>query len=646
MTEEDNLLTGLRFRVSNASDQGGRNYMEDVVCEHFEKTEAADIACFAVFDGHGGREAAVYARDHLWKNIKNQPGFLSFDEKQTKKAIKDGFAITQNDMWKFRAGWKKTSSGYASTAGTTCSMAIIIGIKMYIAHVGDSGIVMGFDDEGMINYKVLTTEHKPDSRTERKRIEQDGGLVMPKNGVNRVVWKRPKIWHQGPVRRSTNIDCIPFLAVARSLGDLWSYNFESKKYIISPEPDIDVLTLDPYEHKFFIIGSDGLWNMMRPGPSVDIIADYERNRILKKGEYTYTASYVIVKYAIKQWNVRCLRADNTTSIVVFIDPMDTVEKPSTEAGRFYRGTGAPWTSLYSDIEKVGYIYHRPSVEKVMNQSLVNGNDDTPTKPSLKRSYAFRSDPPLELSPKRSKMTYLGLICTTCCGYKLMEEDKMEVEKKLSKKKMKRQPAGTVVNGVIKMVVPMCVTKVIIPKNYRSPAGYRYPNRRCYGEKAYAKKKAKRREEEEKNAISFWPKIIIPTKYKTPGSNGKPVKRRCFSEEPVVTTKILSITTPKDELNLSLNSSDVDQTKETRVPLAVKRLKTEPNNLPETPKNSRKACGKVSPTSYSLRRRSDTDLICRKMVTRARSKVVPRVKETRSKTKVSANKIKKTRVSTS
>lgn len=41
---------------------------------------------------------------------------------------------------------------------------------------------------------------------------------MRKAGVNRVVWNRPKNAHRGPVRRSTPIDQIPFLAVARSLG--------------------------------------------------------------------------------------------------------------------------------------------------------------------------------------------------------------------------------------------------------------------------------------------------------------------------------------------------------------------------------------------------------------------------------------------
>lgn len=66
--------------------------------------------------------------------------------------------------------------------------------------------------------KVLTKDHKPEGKEEKDRIEQSGGKVVNKSGVPRVVWNRPRLGHQGPVRRSTPIDEIPFLAVARSLG--------------------------------------------------------------------------------------------------------------------------------------------------------------------------------------------------------------------------------------------------------------------------------------------------------------------------------------------------------------------------------------------------------------------------------------------
>lgn len=66
--------------------------------------------------------------------------------------------------------------------------------------------------------RQLTTDHKPETGLEISRIMECGGKVVTKSGVPRVVWNRPRLGHKGPVRRSTLIDEIPFLAVARALG--------------------------------------------------------------------------------------------------------------------------------------------------------------------------------------------------------------------------------------------------------------------------------------------------------------------------------------------------------------------------------------------------------------------------------------------
>ena len=83
---------------------------------------------------------------------------------------------------------------------------------------------------------------------ERRRIELSGGSVVAKSGVNRVVWERPKIAHSGPVRRSTELDKIPFLAVARSLGDLWSWNRKTEQFVVSKAANliIQICSIENY----------------------------------------------------------------------------------------------------------------------------------------------------------------------------------------------------------------------------------------------------------------------------------------------------------------------------------------------------------------------------------------------------------------
>jgi len=70
--------------------------------------------------------------------------------------------------------------------------------------------------------------------------------------------------------RSANI-LLAFLK-----GDLWSYDFFSGEFVVSPEPDTTVMTLDPSRHRYVIIGSDGLWNMMPPKNAVNMCSSHDK----------------------------------------------------------------------------------------------------------------------------------------------------------------------------------------------------------------------------------------------------------------------------------------------------------------------------------------------------------------------------------
>eukprot|EP00062_Callorhinchus_milii_P011688 gi/632957898/ref/XP_007894736.1/ PREDICTED: LOW QUALITY PROTEIN: protein phosphatase 1D [Callorhinchus milii] len=344
------------LRVSVHSDQGGRKYMEDVTqvvlepeprakekppppppppapaaWERGPPEPRAGVAFFAVFDGHGGREAAVFARDNLWKCIKKQRGFLSEDPQEFSGAIRKGFIACHYAMWKELPEWPKTLTGLPSTSGTTASVVIICRDKMYVAHVGDSGVVIGVqDDPAGVQAVEVTQDHKPELPKEKERIEGLGGSVINKSGVNRVVWKRPRLTHNGPVRRSTVIDQIPFLAVARALGDLWSYDFYSGEFVVSPVPDTSVHTINYRHQKYIILGSDGLWNMIPAQDAVTMCRDSEdRKRLME--EPGPTAAKLLVFRALGRWRQRMLRADNTSAIVICIEPpAGTSDRPCGE----------------------------------------------------------------------------------------------------------------------------------------------------------------------------------------------------------------------------------------------------------------------------------------------------------------------------
>lgn len=75
--------------------------MEDVLAIELESGERGQ-AFVAILDGHGGKEAAVYAKEHLWNNIKSVEGFDTSDSEKVKKAIIEGFKKTHQDMWTVR----------------------------------------------------------------------------------------------------------------------------------------------------------------------------------------------------------------------------------------------------------------------------------------------------------------------------------------------------------------------------------------------------------------------------------------------------------------------------------------------------------------------------------------------------------------
>ena len=90
---------------------GGRLYMEDYIAVYLSPKESLlsnpdmrEQAFVGVFDGHGGKEAAKYARDHLWSVIQDQSKFLMQDPQSVREAISNAYLQLHNTMQESRGG--------------------------------------------------------------------------------------------------------------------------------------------------------------------------------------------------------------------------------------------------------------------------------------------------------------------------------------------------------------------------------------------------------------------------------------------------------------------------------------------------------------------------------------------------------------
>ena len=94
---------GVNLRVTGHCDQGDRKYMEDVFSvayQHTKEGQDLEYAYFGIFDGHGGKHAAIFAKEHLMDNIVSNPYFWSDIDEDVLKAIKEGFISTHMAMYK------------------------------------------------------------------------------------------------------------------------------------------------------------------------------------------------------------------------------------------------------------------------------------------------------------------------------------------------------------------------------------------------------------------------------------------------------------------------------------------------------------------------------------------------------------------
>ena len=136
-------------------------------------------------------------------------------------------------------------------------------------------------------------------------------MLNDEKGTLRVVWKRVNT----ETKESEN---IPFFKMSRSLGDFWSYNPDKQTFAISPIPHIIHFPLNPSIHKFFIVASNGQWNVFSSSEAVEFV----RQKCLGTGIGVLKPRNIakaIVHEALDRYKKRGIKADNISVIITYVN---------------------------------------------------------------------------------------------------------------------------------------------------------------------------------------------------------------------------------------------------------------------------------------------------------------------------------------
>uniref|UniRef100_A0A3P9JKD4 Protein phosphatase 1E n=1 Tax=Oryzias latipes TaxID=8090 RepID=A0A3P9JKD4_ORYLA len=243
----------------------------------FNIQDQEEQAFFAVFDGHGGVDAAIYAANHLHVNLVHQESF----SQDPIEALCKAFKVTDERF-------VKKASREKLRCGTTGVVTFLRGQTLYVAWLGDSQVILVRRGQVV----ELMKPHKPDREDEKKRIEALGGCV---------------IWF-GTWRVNGS------LSVSRAIGDS-----EHKPYICG-DADHSVFPLDGSED-YLILACDGFWDTVSPEEAVRVVSDHLQEN---SGDTTMIAHKLVASARDAG------SSDNITVIVVFLRDPRSPPPTSTE----------------------------------------------------------------------------------------------------------------------------------------------------------------------------------------------------------------------------------------------------------------------------------------------------------------------------
>ncbi|CAJ1940754.1 unnamed protein product [Sphenostylis stenocarpa] len=250
-------------------------------------------AFYAIFDGHGGPDAAAFVKRHAMRLFFEDADMLqSYDT--------DAFFLEKLEDSHRRAFLRADlalagEQSVSSSCGTTALTALVLGRHLLVANAGDCRAVLCRRGVAV----DMSNDHRPSFLPEQRRVEEVGGFIDDGylNG---------------------------YLSVTRALGD-WDLKFPlGAASPLIAEPDVRLATLTE-EDEFLIIGCDGIWDVMSSQVAVSLV-----RRGLRRHDDPQQCARELVKEAL-----RLNTSDNLTVIVVCLSPIESiVESCSPRRRRF------------------------------------------------------------------------------------------------------------------------------------------------------------------------------------------------------------------------------------------------------------------------------------------------------------------------
>lgn len=230
----------------------------------FDSITTNNIHFFGLYDGHKGSFTSQFLKDNLHKELfKNIPLLTKrpfYRITSTFQSI-DSYLLSKCDI-------PSQEFKFYDKSGSCANIFISFNNKIFVANCGDSRSIISQNLGGQISQ--LSIDHKPTVPTEKIRIENSGGKIIPIQDSNRTIYR-----------------VLPGgLNVTRTLGD-FDIKSPSKGGIlnlITSFPDIIEIDIKN-DMDFILIGCDGIFDKLSNKDITLIILQTVKQCILRKTSY-------------------------------------------------------------------------------------------------------------------------------------------------------------------------------------------------------------------------------------------------------------------------------------------------------------------------------------------------------------------------